>query len=135
MSAIVNTQVILRDVRQASIDDVKKAISFGLRLDADETNLMDQIFTINISKLMTANKPEIDQLTDPELHYLQSQLALKIAKKIKLMMSSLEEYISHDLIVESHFHYDQPQQLVYDEIQQYFNLMATSDTIQMITNP
>ena len=135
MSAVINTQVVLRDIRQANIDDVKKAICFGLRLDADETNLMHQIFTINISKMMSTNKVEIDNLTDPQLHFLQSQLALKIAKKIKLLMSSLEEYISHDLIVESNFHYDQPQQLVYDEIQQYFNLMATSDAIQTITNP
>ena len=134
MSAVVNAQVILQDVRQANIDDVKKAICFGLRLDADESNLMNQILNINISKMMSSNKAEIDELRDPELHYMQSQLALKIGKKIKLLMSSLEDYISHDLLVESHFHYDQPQQLVYDEIQQYFNLMSTSDAIQMITN-
>ena len=134
MSAVVNAEVILRDVRQANIDDVKKAICFGLRLDADETNLMHQIFTINISKMMSTNKTEIDNLTDPQLHFLQSQLALKIAQKIKLMMSSLEDYISHDLIVESNFHYDQPQQMVYDQIQQYFNLMATSDAVNRITS-
>ena len=134
MSAIVNTQVILRDVRQTNIEDVKKAICFGLRLDQDESNLMQEILNINISKMMISNKPEIDTLNESELHYMQSQLALKIAQKLKLMMSSLEEYTSHDLLVESHFHYDQPQQLVYDEIQQYFNLMSTSDAIQMITN-
>ena len=135
MSAVVNAQVILQDVRQANIDDVKKAICFGLRLDADESNLMNQILNINISKMMSSNKAEIDELRDPELHYMQSQLALKIGKKIKLLMSSLEDYISHDLLVESHFHYDQPQQMVYNEIQQYFNLMATSDAIETITNP
>ena len=135
MSAVVNAQVILQDVRKANIEDVKRAICFGQRLDEDEANLMNQIFNINISKMMSSNKPEIDTLNESELHYMQSQLALKIAKKIKLMMSSLEEYTSHDLLVECHFHYDQPQQLVYDEIQQYFNLMATSDAIQTITNP
>ena len=134
MSAVINTQVILRDVRQSSIEDVKKAISFGLRLDVDEENLMHQIFNINISKMLSANKTEIDALTDPELHYMQSQLALKIAQKIKLMMSSLEEYFNHDLLVEAHFHYDQPQQMVYDQIQQYFNLMAASDAVNQITN-
>ena len=134
MSAVINTQVILRDVRQSSIEDVKKAISFGLRLDADEENLMHQIFNINISKMMSSNKAEIDTMTDPDLHYMQSQLALKIAQKIKLMMSSLEEYFNHDLLVEAHFHYDQPQQMVYDQIQQYFNLMAASDAVNQITN-
>ena len=134
MSAVVNAQVILQDVRKANIEDVKRAICFGQRLDEDEANLMNQIFNINISKLMTSNKVEVDSLNEFELHFMQCQLILKIAKKVKLMMSSLEEYFNHDLLVETHF-YDQPQQLVYDEIQQYFNLMATSDAIQTITNP
>ena len=135
MSAVINAQVVLNDVRTTNIETVKRAIAYGLRLDDDERHLMDLIFDINISKMLSSNKAEIDQLTDPELHYLQSQLSLKIAQKIKLMMSSLEEYTSHDLLVESHFHYDQPQQAVYDQIQQYLNLMATSDAIQTITNP
>ena len=135
MSAVINTQVVLKDVRQTNIDNVKRAICFGLRLDADESHLMDQILNINISKIMNSNQAEIDALNESESHYLQCQLALKIAKKIKLMMSSLEEFINHDLIVEAHFHYDQPQQVVYDEIQQYMNLMSTSDAIQTITNP
>ena len=135
MSAVVNAQVILQDVRKANIEDVKRAISYGLRLDEDESHLVHQIFNINISKLMTSNKVEVDSLNEFELHFMQCQLILKIAKKVKLMMSSLEEYFNHDLLVESHFYYDQPQQLVYDEIQQYMNLMSTSDAIQTITNP
>ena len=134
MSAVINAQVVLNDVRTTNIETVKRAIAYGLRLDDDERHLMDLIFDINISKMLSSNKAEIDQLTDPELHYLQSQLSLKIAQKIKLMMSSLEEYTSHDLLVESHFHYDQPQQAVYNQIQQYLNLMAASDAVNQITN-
>ena len=52
MSAVINTQVVLKDVRQTNIDNVKRAICFGLRLDADESHLMDQILNINISKIM-----------------------------------------------------------------------------------
>ena len=33
MSAVVNTQVILKDIRQADIEDIKKAVVFGMRLD------------------------------------------------------------------------------------------------------
>ena len=135
MSAVANVQVVLQDVRQANIENVKRAICFGLRLDDDEKHLIDQIFNINISKMMSSNKAEIDTLNDPQLHFMQSQLFLKIAQKIKLMMSSLEDYISHDLLVEANFHYDQPQQMVYNQIQQYFNLMATSDAVEQITNP
>ena len=135
MSAVANVQVVLQDVRQANIENVKRAICFGLRLDDDEKHLIDQIFNINISKMMSSNKAEIDTLNDPQLHFMQSQLFLKIAQKIKLMMSSLEDYINHDLLVEANFHYDQPQQMVYDQIQQYLNLMATSDAVEQITNP
>ena len=135
MSAVANVQVVLQDVRQANIENVKRAICYGLRLDDDEKHLIDQIFNINISKMMSSNKAEIDTLNDPQLHFMQSQLFLKIAQKIKLMMSSLEDYINHDLLVEANFHYDQPQQMVYDQIQQYLNLMATSDAVNQITSP
>ena len=135
MSAVINPQVVLHDVRTTNIQDVKRAIAFGLRLTEDEIHLMDQIFNINISKIMSMNKCEFDSMREIELQFLQCQLILKIGKKIKLMMSSLEEYIGHDLLVEAHFQYDQPQQMVFDEIQQYLNLMATSDAVEQITNP
>ena len=132
MSAVINPQVILNDVRTTNIQDVKRAIAFGLRMTEDEIHLLDEIYNINISKIMTMNKPIFDSLREIEYQYLQCQLMLKIGKKIKLMMSSFEDYISHDLMVESHFQYDQPQQMVFDEIQQYLNLMATSDAVDQI---
>ena len=135
MSAVINSQVILHDVRVTNIQDIKRAVAFGLRLDDNESHLLDEIYNINISKIMTTNKPEYDSMREIELHYLQCQLILKIGKKIKLMMSSLEEYIGHDLLVEANFQYDQPQQMVFNEIQQYLNLMATSDAVEQITNP
>ena len=135
MSAVINAQVVLNDVRTTNIETVKRAVAYGLRLDQDEIHLMDEILNINISKIMTTNKVEFDSMREIEIHYLQCQLILKIAKKIKLMMSSLEEYIGHDLMVEANFQYDQPQQMVFAEIQQYLNLMATSDAVEQITNP
>ena len=132
MSAVINPQVILNDVRTTNIQDVKRAIAFGLRMTEDEIHLLDEIYNINISKIMTMNKPIFDSLREIEYQYLQCQLMLKIGKKIKLMMSSLEDYISHDLMVEANFQYDQPQQMVFDEIQQYLNLMATSDAVDQI---
>ena len=135
MSAVINAQVVLNDVRTTNIETIKRAVAYGLRLDQDEIHLVDEIFSINISKIMTMNKPEFDQLREIELQFLQCQLILKISKKIKLMMSSLEDYISHDLMVETNFQYDQPQQMVFAEIQQYLNLMAASDAVEQITNP
>ena len=132
MSAVINPQVILHDVRVTNIQDIKRAVAFGLRLDDNESHLLDEIYNINISKIMTTNKPEYDSMREIELHYLQCQLILKIGKKIKLMMSSLEDYISHDLLVESNFQYDEPQQMVFAEIQQYLNLMAASDGLDRV---
>ena len=130
---IIRSDTVLEKVAQQSGLDITTNQIRGMMTAESVENT--EIFNINISKMMSSNKPEIDTLNESELHYMQSQLALKIAQKLKLMMSSLEEYTSHDLLVESHFHYDQPQQAVYDQIQQYLNLMATSDAIQTITNP
>ena len=135
MSAVINTQVVLQDVRQANIEIIIEAVSYALNLDDLEKNLLHQIFQINMDKLYIVSANDVKNMTDIQLKFIQCQLLLKISKKLKLMMSSLEEYTSHDLLVESHFHYDQPQQAVYDQIQQYLNLMATSDAIQTITNP
>ena len=132
MSAVVNMQVVLNDVRKTNIQDIERAVAFGLKLDEDESHLLDDIFNINISKMMKMNKPEFDSLREIELQYLQCALILKIGKKIKLMMSSLEDYISHDLLVESNFQYDEPQQMVFAEIQQYLNLMAASDGLDRV---
>ena len=132
MSAVVNTQVVLNDVRKTNIQDIERAVAFGLKLDQDESHLLDEIFNINITKIMKMNKPEFDSLREIELQYLQCALILKIGKKIKLMMSSLEDYISHDLLVESNFQYDEPQQMVFAEIQQYLNLMAASDGLDRV---
>ena len=132
MSAVINPQVILHDVRVTNFQDIKRAVAFGLRLTEDENHLLDQIYNINISKIMTMNKPEFDSLREIELQYLQCALILKIGKKIKLMMSSLEDYISHDLLVESNFQYDEPQQMVFAEIQQYLNLMAASNGLNQV---
>ena len=132
MSAVVNMQVVLNDVRKTNIQDIERAVAFGLKLDEDESHLLDDIFNINISKMMKMNKPEFDSLREIELQYLQCALILKIGKKIKLMMSSLEDYISHDLLVESNFQYDEPQQMVFAEIQQYLNLMAASNGLNQV---
>ena len=132
MSAVVNMQVVLNDVRKTNIQDIERAVAFGLKLDQDESHLLDEIFNINITKMMKMNKPEFDSLREIELQYLQCALILKIGKKIKLMMSSLEDYISHDLLVESNFQYDEPQQMVFAEIQQYLNLMAASNGLNQV---
>ena len=132
MSAVINTQVVLNDVRNTDIQDVKRAVAFGLRLNEDESHLVDEIFNINLSKIIDMHKPEFDQLRQIELQYLQCQLILKISKKIKLLMSSLEDYIGHDLMVETHFQYDEPQQVVFAEIQQYLNQMRASEALNQI---
>ena len=129
MSAVINTQVILQDVRQANIEIILEAISHGLNLDDLEKNLLHQIFQINMDKLYIVSANDVKNMTDIQLKFVQCELILKIAKKLKMMMMSLEEFISHDAIVEANFQYDEPQQRVWNEVQNFLNQFAASKAL------
>ena len=135
MSAVINPEVILKDVRATDIETMKNALSLCFRFDQSESNLMNEIYNRTMSKLYENNANELQQYTEFQLHFLQTDLLLKIAKKVKLLTMSLEEYVSHDALVNANFHYDIPQQRIYDEMQSHLNLMATSNAVEQITNP
>ena len=134
MSAVVNTDIKLFDARNANIDIeiIKRAIAIGKCLDENEFKLLDLIFNIQIKKMFLNNPIDTNELNSVQWHYLQCGLLLKIARKIKLMMMSLEEFLGHDAFVEAVFHYDQPQQQVYNEIQECLNAMAARDAIDQV---
>ena len=129
MSAVVNTQVFLQDARQTNIEDIKKAVAHGMRLDENETNLMHQMFSINLNKLYEMNSENLKNMNNIEIHFIECELLLKIAKKIKLMMMSLEEFLSHEAIINAKFEYDVPQQRIWNEIQNYLNEFAASKAL------
>ena len=129
MSAVINTQVILQDVRQANIEIIIEAVSYALNLDDLEKNLLHQIFQINMDKLYIVSANDVKNMTDIQLKFVQCELILKIAKKLKMMMMSLEEFISHDAIVEANFQYDEPQQRVWNEVQNFLNQFAASKAL------
>ena len=132
MSAVINTQVVLQDVRQANIEIIIEAVSYALNLDDLEKNLLHQIFQINMDKLYIVSANDVKNMTDIQLKFIQCQLLLKISKKLKLMMMSIEEFISHDAIVEANFEYDEPQQRVWNEVQNYLNQLAASDGLDQV---
>ena len=132
MSEIVNTQVILKDVRVVDIDDIKNAVVFGLRLDENEAHLMSQMFEINLSKLYQMNPEDMKNMNNIQLRFIQCELMLKIAKKLKLTMMSLEEFMSHEAIVNANFQYDEPQQRIWQEVQNYLNQLAASDGLDRV---
>ena len=132
MSAVVNTQVILRDIRQADIEDIKKAVVFGMRLDDTETSLMYQMFDVNLNKLYQMNSENLQNMNDVEIKFIQIELLLKISKKIKMMMTSIEEFLSHDAIIDAKFEYDEPQQRLWNEAQNYLNQLAASDALDRV---
>ena len=132
MSEIVNTQVILKDVRVVDIDDIKNAVVFGLRLDESEAHLMSQMFEINLSKLYQMNPEDMKNMNNIQMRFIQCELMLKIAKKLKLTMMSLEEFMSHEAIVNANFQYDEPQQRVWQEVQNYLNQLAASDGLDRV---
>ena len=132
MSAVVNTQVVLRDIRQADIEDIKKAVVFGMRLDDTETSLMYQMFDVNLNKLYQMNSENLQNMNDVEIKFIQIELLLKISKKIKMMMTSIEEFLSHDAIIDAKFEYDEPQQRLWNEAQNYLNQLAASDALDRV---
>ena len=132
MSAVVNTQVVLHDVRTTNIEIIIDAVAYGLKLDALEKNLMHQIFQINIDKLFIVSANDVKNMNDIQFKYIQCELLLKIGKKLKLMLMSLEEYLCHEAIVNGNFQYDQPQQQVWNEIQNYLNQMQASDALDQV---
>ena len=132
MSAVVNVPVVLSDVRETNIEILIDAVAYGLKLDALEKNLMHQIFQINIDKLFIVSGNDVKNMNDIQFKYIQCELLLKIGKKLKLMLMSLEEYLCHEAIVNGNFQYDQPQQQVWNEIQNYLNQMQASDALDRV---
>ena len=124
--------VVLNDVKQTNIEIIIEAISHALNLDDLEKNLMHQIFQICMDKMFILNPDDVKNMNDIQIKFIQCELLLKISKKLKLMMMSLEEFISHDAIVEANFEYDEPQQRVWNEVQNYLNQFAASKTLDQV---
>ena len=83
MSAVVNVPVILKDVRVVDVDEIKNAIAHAMQLDERELNLMSQMFDINLNKLSQMNSEDLKNMTHTQIRYIECQLLLKIARKIK----------------------------------------------------
>ena len=134
MSTRINAQVVLQDVRNADAETMKQALAIGLHMDETEFHLMDEIFNSTMNKLIEKNKKDLNAYNDSALHFVQTDLLIKISKKIKLMMGDLEEYVSHDALVNANFYYDVPQQRIYEEMQGHLNIMAFKKSIDQINN-
>ena len=125
-------QVVLKDVRDETIENIMEAISYGLKLDQFEKDLMQRIFQINLEKLAVVSGEDIKNMNDLQFKFVECELLLKIAKKMKLMLMSLEEFLCHEAIVNANFQYDTPQQQVWEEIQNYLNQMRASGTLDQV---
>ena len=132
MSAVVNVPVVLRDVKSTNVEIIMEAVAYGLRLNDLEKSILHQIFQINLDKFYILNTDDVKNMNDIQLKFVQCNLMLKIAKKLKLMMMSLEDFLSHDAIVEANFEYDEPQQRVWNEVQNYLNQLAASDGLDQV---
>ena len=123
---------IARITLLGNADEIKKAIVHAMHLDVTEENLMSQIFDINLNKLSQMNSEDLKNMTHTQIRYIECQLLLKIARKIKLTMMSLEDYLSHDVIVEANFQYDEPQQRIWNEVQNYLNQLSASNGLHQV---
>ena len=86
MSAVVNMQVVLKDVRDENIENIIDAVSYGLKLDTQEKDLMIRIFQINMEKLITVSGQDVQNMNELQYKFIQCELLLKISKKLKLML-------------------------------------------------
>ena len=125
-------QVVLKDVRDENIENIIDAVSYGLKLDTQEKDLMIRIFQINMEKLITVSGQDVQNMNELQYKFIQCELLLKISKKLKLMLMSLEEFLCHDAVVNANFQYDQPQQQVWEEIQNYLNQMRASKALDQV---
>ena len=132
MSTVVNVPVILKDVRLVDVDEIKNAIVYAMKLDESETHLMSQMYEINFNKLYQMNPEDVKNMSNTQIRFIQCNLMLKIAKKLKLTMMSLEDYLSHEVIVNANFQYDEPQQRIWQEVQNYLNQLAASDGLDRV---
>ena len=132
MSAVINTQVVLQDVTVVDINQIKNAIAHAMQLDETEVHLMSQMFDINLNKLYQMNSQDMKNMTNTQIRFIECELLLKIARKIKLTMMSLEDYLSHDAIVEANFQYDEPQKRIWNEVQNYLNQLSASNGLNQV---
>ena len=132
MSTVVNVPVILKDVRLVDVDEIKNAIVYAMKLDESEAHLMSQMYEINFNKLYQMNPEDVKNMSNTQIRFIQCDLMLKIAKKLKLTMMSLEDYLSHEVIVNANFQYDEPQQRIWQEVQNYLNQLAASDGLDRV---
>ena len=129
MSAVVNVPVVLRDVKSTNVEIIMEAVAYGLRLNDLEKSILHQIFQINLDKFYILNTDDVKNMNDIQLKFVQCELILKIAKKLKLMMMSLEDFLSHEAIVNANFQYDEPQQRIWNEVQNYLNELSASKAL------
>ena len=132
MSAVVNVPVVLRDVKSTNVEIIMEAVAYGLRLNDLEKSILHQIFQINLDKFYILNTDDVKNMNDIQLKFVQCELILKIAKKLKLMMMSLEDFLSHEAIVNANFQYDEPQQRVWNEVQNYLNELSASNGLDQV---
>ena len=85
-----------------------------------------------MQKLLDVSGNDVKNMSDLQIKFTQCELLLKIGKKLKLMMMSLEEHLAHDAIVNANFEYDEPQQRVWQEVQNYLNQLAASNGLDRV---
>ena len=90
------------------------------------------MFDVNLNKLYQMNSENLQNMNEVEIKFIQIELLLKISKKIKMMMMSIEEFLSHDAIINAKFEYDEPQQRLWNEAQNYLNQLAASDALDRV---
>ena len=133
MSALINTQVVLVDAKNADFSLILEAVKDNMGFDEADMKIVSEMFNIQMSNFMKIHQANIHSYTDIQFRYVQCEVLIRIVRKYKLLMYSIEEYCCHDAEVDAAFEYDEAHQHTWAMIQSWLNTTSAKKSINQQT--
>ena len=133
MSAVINAQVVIENVRNVEFSLILEAVQDNMGFDETDMKIISEMFEIQMSNFMKAHAANVHSYTDIQFRYVQCELLVRIVKKYKLLMYSIEEYCCHDAEVDAAFQYDEAHQQTWEMVQSWLNTTSAKKSINQQT--
>ena len=129
MSTVINTQIELENVKTAEFSLILEAVQDNMGFSESDMKIVSEMFNIQMSNFMKDHEANLHSYTDIQFRYVQCEVLLRIVKKYKLLMYSIEEYCCHDAEVDAAFQYDQAHQHTWEMVQSWLNTTSAKKSI------
>ena len=129
MSTVINAQVVIENVRNVEFSLILEAVQDNMGFDENDMKIISEMFEIQMSNFMKAHAANVHSYTDIQFRYVQCELLVRIVKKYKLLMYSIEEYCCHDAEVDAAFQYDEAHQHTWEMVQSWLNTTSAKKSI------